>query len=171
MVKDAWDLVASSTIQKCWKCIVFSPDSSGPQEDGQTTHSGQQLESPQTIGEILQAAQIVDAHVTADDVSDWLSIDAHQDGYENYSDEQIIQQITDGGMSPEVMNAESDNKEDSPPCSNRKVVDMADMLLRWAEYQPDTNPCQLMALQQIRSMAIKKITHRQTTLDSFFINT
>jgi len=30
-------------------------------------------------GEILQAAQIVDVHVTADDVSDWLSIDAHQE--------------------------------------------------------------------------------------------
>jgi len=96
---------------------------------------------PQTIGEILQAAQIVDAHVTADDVSDWLSIDVHQDVYENYSDEKIIQQITDGDMSPEIMNAESDNEEDSPPGSNRKAVDMADTLLHWAECQPDTNPC------------------------------
>jgi len=101
---------------------------------------------PQTIGEILQPAQIVDAHVTANDVSDWLSIDAHQDGYENYSDEQIIQQITDGGMSPEIMDVESDNEKDSLPCSNRKAFDMADTLLRWAECQPDTNPCQLMAL-------------------------
>jgi len=122
---------------------------------------------PQTIGEILQAAKIVDAHITADDVSDWLSIDAHQDGYENYGGEQIIRQITDGSMSPEIMNAES---EHSPPCSNCKAVDIADTLLRWAECQPDTNPCQLMALRQIRSMAIKKIAHRQTTLDSFFRN-
>jgi len=69
-------------------------------------------------------------------------------------------------MSPEIMNAESDNEEDYPPCSNCKAVDMADTLLHWAECQPDTNPCQLMALRQIRSIAIKKITHRQTKLDS-----
>jgi len=88
----------------------------------------------------------------------------------NYIDKQIIQQITDGSMLPEIMNAKSDNEEHSPPCSNRKAVDMADTLLRWTECQPDTNPCQLMALRQIRSMAIKKNTHRQTTLDSFFTN-
>jgi len=126
--------VASSTIQKCWKCIGFSPDSFGTQEDSQTTQSGQQLdesESPQTIGEILQAAQIVDAHVTADDVSDWLSIDAHQDDYENYKS--FSRSLMAVRMSPEIMNAESDNEEDSPPCRNRKAVDMADTLLRWAE--------------------------------------
>ena len=143
MVKDAWDLVASSTIQKCWKCIGFSPDSSGTQGHSQTTQNEQQIyesESLQRVEEILQTVQIVDAQLTADDVSDWLSIDAQHNGYENYSDEQIIQQVIDSSMSP-ITNAEfDDDEEDSPPCSNHEAVNMANTLLRWAECQPDTNP-------------------------------
>ena len=124
-----------------------------------------------TVQKILEDVHHLDPEVNTTDVEQWLSVDINSHGFEEMTDEEIVQQVRECHTSSLGTQAESESEEEECliPCSNREAMQMADTLLYWLESQPEANPCHLMFMRQVKEIALKKIVLRQTTIDSYFL--
>ena len=170
----AWDDIPASTITKSWNKLLVDPSSQCDDQSSTSTddqsHSASASPEDQSASLSLpgdqtsceQLAEQLNANFTVDDgsidINAWLNEDSSDPGYQLYSDEEIIEQVT----APVQIDVLPEDDDDEYPAvlevipTSGEVADMLDICLLWYERQQESTATSALLLKRIRDLAASK---------------
>ena len=91
------------------------------------------------------------------DVTNWIAIDADDQGYQLLNDDEIIQSVVDSQTDSELHEEEDESciEQTSAP-SHSKALDMLTQCLPWVEQQPESTPTQIFLFKNLIDLAARK---------------
>ena len=158
----AWDDIIVSTIANSWHRLLIN-----------SVH-GDAASSSDPAGDHSMCKALLsqlDSNLLHEDIDSWLKEDENDPGYQLFSDDDIIHQITDhpdGTIDDEEEEEEPDTPQKIP--TNGEVADMLDKCLLWYEQQEESTAPLLLKLKSIRDLAATKHCSnlKQMTSHSYF---
>ena len=163
MIGNAWEDVPSTTVCKSWFKLLHGDDSV-PDE---TEPSSIDKSSEESCEDILHQ---LDDSLTSEDISNWMSVDQDDPGYQYATDEEIVQQVLGSALE------DSDDENEmtatcipDPTMSDTEAAMIFEQCFRWYEQQKEATPTSLMVLKGLRDLASKKRCSnlKQNTLRSY----
>ena len=147
----AWDDVPALTLAKSWRKLLQTGDctTASSSSDHVEDQSSNESDCETLIREL-------DSSLQDEDISNWVSGDADDQGYQLLSDEDIIQQVTSQQPDDTPKDCEEDEAKDSEIPNSGEVAEMLDKCLLWYERQGESTASSLLLLKRIRDLAATK---------------
>lgn len=163
-VADAWNNVSHETLSRSWNKLWPSVASNVTENN----EENQQL--LEEVSEMCTNSDQIDKH----EVSSWLNMDSTDVGYEILNDNEIIEQVL-SAQNEAIDEKDDDEDTDVSNLSTIPCKDVEEMLtkcIEWYEQQSESNITHLIAMRQVRALAIKKGREKavQKRITDFFKN-
>ncbi|KAL3286431.1 hypothetical protein HHI36_000939 [Cryptolaemus montrouzieri] len=150
MVVDAWDLIERKTPNKAWNRVL-----NGENDYSITNTDDSILEDMNEVMPKLQICQDYDD----DDMKEWVTCDSNDQGFQNMSDDEIVENILQINEQQEMQEDEAeeniDVENDTGP-SHDVAFHALETALKWFEKQTDSDTVSLLQLERIRDIAAMK---------------
>lgn len=170
MLADSWDLLTEENLKKAWNKLW--PDITETTEDNEN-----ETETIENVEDVTKLCQSIPGFEDCDktDTAEWLNIDANDQGYETFSDNDIVLSVQ---MPEEQEEQESNDSEDDTADDTRlarapshaEAFTALETVMSWYEFQPESNPAQLLLLKRMKDLAGRKRVSKltQPKISDFF---
>lgn len=176
---DAWADVSNVTLKRAWnKLWPQTAESNVPEPNVSEPNVPESNEINVVTNEILAESNAVFSLESENDIVNWLQCDDKELGYQLFTDEEIVEMVTeeenpdpeidddyDGGEAIDFVFKTTDSRKEA-----KQAASNMDNFIDWYERQEDANQTDSMILRRLRNLAFKKseVTKKQTKVTEFF---
>ncbi|XP_067387794.1 jerky protein homolog-like [Emydura macquarii macquarii] len=160
MCAKSWSEISSESLRRSWNTLWPCIDNT----ESDNLRNDEETEIKQL--NFSEEQQLLD--LTTEEQEEWLNADKHENGHPILSDHEIIELVR------ETAQPDSDKKgESAKKIPHMQAEQCFATCLQWLEQQPEATPVNLMMLQELHTLAAKKLVSKlkQNTIKDFLKST
>ncbi len=161
-IASAWEEASPDSLRKAWSKLL--PESESESEFADVNCSeGEGSDLPDT--DFVQAAFDDE---TCDAVAEWMEADLGEPGHELLNDDEIVEEMVDGGSNAREDSSDEEDAASEPNVSPSEAFSALEVTLHWLE-QKNADPTHLLLVKKWRDEAaiIRSDSMKQTSLLSY----